>query len=57
MTDFKCIKSEKDAYGDEMYCASEHGHFWIANFSNCRLKKEQMIKFLENCLDFVKECK
>ncbi len=57
MTDFECIKSEKDAYGDVMYCCYEYGHSWISNFSDCRLKKEQMIKFLEECLDFVKGCK
>lgn len=57
MTDFKCIKSEKDEYGDEMYCASEYNRFWIANFSDCRLNKNQMIEFLEKCLDFVKGCK
>ena len=57
MTNFKCIKSEKDAYGDEMYCAYEYSHFWISNFADCRLKKEQMIKFLEECFDFVKGCR
>lgn len=57
MTDFENIASEKDEYGDKMWCVHEYNHFWIANLSDCRLKKQQMIDFLEKCLDFVKGCK
>ena len=57
MTDMQTFPSEKDEYGDKMFFVYEYNHFWIDNFNDCRLKKEQMIDFLEKCLDFVKGCK
>lgn len=56
MTDLTTIQSEKDKYGDKMFCVHEYNCFWIDNFNDCRLDKKQMIEFLEKCLDFVKGC-
>ena len=53
------IESEKDKWGDTMYFVydEDHNYFWVDNFNDCRLDKNQMTEFLKKCLDYLKEMK